>query len=87
MVGSQRPEQTSIDSSSDELPKFTYHSDPYYVPFAFVIVTEIENHDIFKEVLFQLFKSLIKPNNFTDYKIFAQADFIAHIAFLNTIPC
>jgi hypothetical protein len=41
MVGSQRPEQSSIDSSSDELPKFTYHSDPYYVPFAFVIVTEI----------------------------------------------
>jgi hypothetical protein len=67
------------------------------VPFAFVISTEIENHDIFREILVQLFESIRVPhplhddnlikNTSLDKQRIAFADFLAHIAFLKTIPC
>ena len=56
-----------------------------------MVKTEIEHHDIFKDVLVSLFESIRKPdritgNNMKDEKV-AFADFIAHIAFLSTLPC
>lgn len=67
------------------------------MPFAFVISTEIENHDIFREILVQLFESIRVPpplhdenlikNTSLDKQRIAFADFLAHIAFLKTIPC
>ena len=32
-----------------------------YVPIAFVISTEIENHDIFRDMLLELFNSIHNP--------------------------
>ena len=63
----------------------------YYAPIAFVIKTEIEHHDIFRTVLVELFNSIrehekVTGNNHQDEKV-AFADFLAHIAFLSTIPC
>lgn len=63
-----------------------------YVPMCFMIQTEVEYHDIFKEILVQLLESIRKPkkvsphDNAVDNKTLAYADFIAHIAFLKTIP-
>lgn len=36
-------------------------SEYYFAPIAFVIQTEVEHHDIFKEVLLGLFESIRKP--------------------------
>ncbi len=62
-----------------------------------MISTEIENHDIFREILVQLFESIRCPsdladenlikNSFLDKQKIAFADFLAHIAFLKTVPC
>ena len=63
-----------------------------YVPMCFIIQTECEFHDIFREILVLLFESIRKPkkfsinNNSADNKTLAYADFIAHLAFLKTIP-
>lgn len=86
-VGSAYEEErySSVDhqSSKDEVEIF-------YAPIAFVISTEIENHDIFREVLIELFDSIRKPGTyFSDFQSnrkLAFADFLAHIAFMKTIP-
>ena len=56
-----------------------------------MIKTEIEHHDVFKEVLVSLFESVRKTDNVTNNGMQDQkvrfADFLAHIAFLSTIPC
>ena len=61
-----------------------------YVPVAFVIETEIENHDIFRDILTLLFESIRVPEIATqkreDDRKLAFADFLAHIAFLKTVP-
>ena len=63
----------------------------HYAPIAFVIKTEIEHHDIFKEILLLLFESIRIPDDVTGDKFrnekLAFADFLAHIAFLATLPC
>lgn len=70
-----------------------------YLPVAFVIVTEVEYHDIFRELSLDLFESVrvpptLKDKNgedaklpLTDRRKFAFAEMIAKIAFLKTIPC
>lgn len=62
-----------------------------YVPIAFVICTEIENHDIFRAILQELLESIRIPkevsNKPDENKFLAFADLISHIAFLKTIPC
>ena len=71
-----------------------------YIPIAFVIQTEVEYHDIFRELSLDLFESIRKtpenPKNkhgeeikipFLDRRKMAFADFIAKIAFLKTLPC
>lgn len=50
-----------VNTSSDKNQYFEGGTDPYFVPFAFVISTEIENHDIFREILVQLFESIRVP--------------------------
>lgn len=70
-----------------------------YIPIAFVMQTDVEYHDVFREIMIQLFESIRNPANGKDKdgnKIemsfearakIAFADFIAHTAFLKTIPC
>lgn len=36
-------------------------SEKLYVPIAFVISTDIENHDIFRDILIELFESIRIP--------------------------
>lgn len=36
-----------------------------YVPVALVITTEIENHDIFRDILLQIFNSITEPAQVT----------------------
>lgn len=55
-----------------------------------MIQTELEHHDIFKEIMMSLFEHIRRPQKLTsdpdaDQKL-AFADFMAHIAFLATIP-
>jgi hypothetical protein len=58
------------------------------VPVALVLVTEVENHDIFRSILEELFESIRKPEQTSaDHKKFAFADMLAHIAYLKTVPC
>lgn len=69
------------------------------IPIAFVIQTETEYHDIFREMLVQLFESIRLPFegkdkngndidlSFENRRKLAFADFLAHLAFLKTIPC
>jgi hypothetical protein len=65
--------------------------DKFFVPVAFVICTEIENHDVFRDILQSLFESIRVPSQVSadpvENKQLAFADMIAHIAFLKTIPC
>jgi len=53
--------------------------------------TEIENHDIFRDMLLELFESIREPEAITNHslqdKILAFADFLTHLAYLKTIPC
>ena len=42
--------------------------DFYFAPIAFVIQTEVEHHDIFKEILLSLFESIRKPKAITNNK-------------------
>lgn len=70
-----------------------------FIPIAFVIQTEVEYHDIFREMMLQLFETIRLPlegkdKNATDLKMtfenrrkLAFADFLSHMAFLKTIPC
>ena len=62
-----------------------------YVPVALVICTEIENHDLFRSMLEELFESIRKPEHVTDTlvanKKLAYADMLAHLAYLKTLPC
>lgn len=63
----------------------------YFAPIAFVIQTEVEHHDIFKEVMLKLFESIRIPMVVTgdeqkDQQL-AFAEFLAHLAFLVSIPC
>jgi hypothetical protein len=70
-----------------------------FVPIAFVIVTEVEYHDIFRELSLDMFESLRIPpqgknKNGEEIKLplqerrtFAFSEFIAKLAFLKTIPC
>ena len=64
----------------------------FYVPVALVLQTEIENHDIFRQMLCELFESIRNPEQIAndsheDNKKFAFADMLAHVAFLKTLPC
>ena len=56
-----------------------------------MIQTEVEHHDIFKEVLLSLFESIRKPEEICNTKQkdrqLAFADFLCHLAFLASIPC
>ena len=66
---------------------FTY----LFAPIAYVFRTDVEQHDIFKEIMLLLFESIRKPLSITgnrsmDQKL-AYAEFLTHIAFLATIPC
>ena len=57
---------------------------------ALVITTEIENHDIFRDILLQMFNSITEPAQVTacqdNDKTLAFAEMLAHIAYLKTIP-
>ena len=61
-----------------------------YVPIAFVISTEIENHDIFRDMLLELFNSIHNPENVTNKvngnKKLAFAEMLTHVAYLKTLP-
>lgn len=62
------------------------------MPVAIVICTEIENHDIFRDILIEMFDSIRDPeaitsDNVVNNKQLAFSDLIAHIAYLKTIPC
>lgn len=56
-----------------------------------MIQTEVEHHDIFKEILLRLFESIRVPedvtNNERDNQDLAYAEFLSHLAFLMSIPC
>ena len=64
-----------------------------WVPVSIVIQTECEHHDIFREILISLFELIRVPRkipnneNMVEHKFLAYAEFIAHIAYLKTIPC
>lgn len=68
-----------------------------FVPIAFVIQTDVEYHDIFREIMLQLFESIRKPAegkgkngikmSLEARRKIAWTDFLAHIAWLKTIPC
>lgn len=55
-----------------------------------MITTEIENHDIFRDILLQMFNSITEPASVTasqdNDKTLAFAEMLAHIAYLKTIP-
>ena len=63
----------------------------FYVPVAWVIETDIEQHDIFKEILKTLFEHVRKP--FIEFEEseknmeLAYSEFLTHLAFLASIPC
>jgi hypothetical protein len=56
-----------------------------------VLSTESENHDIFREMLLEMFESIRNPesvtNNTLQDKLLAFADMLTHVAYLKTIPC
>ena len=87
--------ERSVDVSmveTDEEDISIEEKNPIYVPVAFVIQTEVEYHDIFREVLLDLFESIRAPKiglnlDIENRRDISFADFIAHIAFLKTIPC
>ena len=62
-----------------------------YVPVAFVIQTDIEHHDVFKEILKSLFESIhdneMVQERCQGSKELAYAEFLTHVAFLASIPC
>ena len=58
---------------------------------AFVIETETEFHDDFRQMLISLFELIRTPNKVVndkhyENKLFSFAKLIAHISFLRTIP-
>lgn len=61
-----------------------------YVPVALVICTELENHDIFRDILLELFELIRSPkrytNKFLQDKKLAFSDLLLHIAYLRTLP-
>jgi hypothetical protein len=61
-----------------------------YVPVALVIQTELENHDIFRDILLELFESVRTPKQYTSSVIsdkkLAFSDLLLHIAYLRTLP-
>lgn len=71
----------------------------FFVPNAMVIQTDIEHHDIFRELMLDLFESIRVPSegkdkqgnvvkmSFEERRLASFAEFIARIAFLKTIPC
>ena len=67
------------------------NGDYYFTPIAFIIQTEVEHHDIFKEILLSLFESIRCPELITVDKqknrVLAFADFLCHLAFMASIPC
>ena len=62
----------------------------YFTPIAFVIETQVEHHSLFKEAMMQLYEHLYKPKavsqNAQSNELLAFSDFIAHIAFLASLP-
>lgn len=61
---SSDPDPQSGSFSSEDLNKSaetTHNKEKYYVPVSFVIQTEIENHDIFRDILQALFESIRSP--------------------------
>lgn len=70
-----------------------------FIPNAMVIQTEIEQHDIFRELMLDLFESIRVPAEgknmqgeeiklpFEERRLLSFAEFIARIAWLKTIPC
>jgi hypothetical protein len=59
-----------------------------------VICTEIENHDIFRDLLSELFESVRNPERVIDKsknsicnRRLAFSDMLAHLAYLKTVPC
>jgi hypothetical protein len=61
-----------------------------YVPISLVISTQVENHDIFRDILLELFESIRTPENTTNKvlkdKKLAFADLLTRIAYLRTLP-
>jgi hypothetical protein len=55
-----------------------------------VISTQVENHDIFRDILLELYESIRAPENTTNKvlqdKKLAFADLLAHVAYLRTLP-
>jgi len=61
-----------------------------------IVQTECEHHDIFREILLQLFEHIRSPlsvcndptkvSKIEDQQL-AYADLVSHLAFLKTIPC
>jgi len=55
-----------------------------------VISTQVENHDIFRDILLELYESIRTPENTTNKvlqdKKLAFADLLAHVAYLRTLP-
>ena len=56
-----------------------------------MLQTEIENHDIFRTLLIEMFDSIREPEQYVlnqeDNRKLAFADMLAHLAYLKTIPC
>ena len=62
-----------------------------YIPVAFCIETETEFHDVFREILLNLFEMIrvpevIQKTSPKTNRLIAFAEFITHLAFLRTIP-
>lgn len=66
--GSITDEENFSSTSSDKQPEpITPDREDYaYVPMAYIISAEIENHDIFRDMLVTLFESIRAPAEVTD---------------------
>ena len=73
-----------MDMEFEAEEAFVWDPNNYYTPIAFVIQTQVEHHDIFKQIMMLLYQHLYKPE-INRNLVFA--DFLAHIAFIASLPC
>lgn len=87
---------SSAEASSEDISQSASSKDSRrthqlaYVPVAFVLSTELENHDIFRDILLELFESIRTPKRYTNKclqdKKLAFSDVLLHVAYLRTLP-
>ena len=80
---------SEVEDETEELQKLL--NNKKFVPVALVLESATEHHDIFKQLLLQLFNLIrepepVKVQGYKENKILAFAEMVAHIAFLKTLP-